>query len=147
MNFTSLLLCIKTAENLILTPMRSMGQTNENPSVYAVFSMFVLLYHIPLFFSQYLLLSYINQSPCFSNSDTIICKTRRFILSNEFHFSLKDGLWIYLFYSFIEYAPIASKQKGDGGITRHCPFALMYDFILRNIFSCHRSQTQQRRSH
>jgi len=92
-----------------------------------------------------LLLSYINQSPCFSNSDTIT-KARRFILSNEFHFSLKDGLWIYLFL-FIEYAPIASKQKGDGGITRHRPFAFMYDFILRNIFSCHRSQTQQRRSH
>ena len=30
---------------------------SENPSVYAVFSMFVLLYHIPLFFEQFLLLS------------------------------------------------------------------------------------------
>ena len=73
----------------------------------------------------------------FTNYAVRICKTRRFILSNEFHFSLKDGLWIYLFYSFIEYAPIAAKQKGDGGITRHCPFALMYDFILRNIFLAH----------
>ena len=42
--------------------------------------LFVLLYRNHQFFLRFLLLSYINQSPCFSNSDTIICKTRRFIL-------------------------------------------------------------------
>ena len=39
----------------VLTPLCSMGQISENPSVYAVFSTFVLLYHIPLFFSLFLL--------------------------------------------------------------------------------------------
>ena len=55
-------------------------KTAKNHSVYADFSTFVLLYRIPLFYELFLFLSYINQSPCFSNSDTIICKTRRFIL-------------------------------------------------------------------
>ena len=69
---TPLLLCIKTAQTPFLTPMRSVGQTSENPSVYAVFSTFVLLYHIPLFYELFLLPSYIN-SPLNSNRDTIIC--------------------------------------------------------------------------
>ncbi len=37
MKFPSLLLCIKPPKNPILTPMRSMGKTSENPSVYAGF--------------------------------------------------------------------------------------------------------------
>ena len=52
---------------------------SENPSVYAVFSMFVLLYHIPLYGVQYLLLSYIK-TPCLTDLTVSICKTRRFIL-------------------------------------------------------------------
>ena len=39
-NFTSLFLCIKNTENPVLTPMRSMGQTSENPSVYEDFDNF-----------------------------------------------------------------------------------------------------------
>ena len=40
--FTSLLLCIKPVQNPFLTPMRSIGQTSENSSVYAPFRRFAL---------------------------------------------------------------------------------------------------------